>query len=95
MEADFVWDETKAAANISKHRVSFTTAVQAFADPRQVLVDVSRVGDGEKRFKVIGMVDGRLLAVVFTYRAADRRLISARRTNRSEDKDYGDRNLRS
>jgi uncharacterized DUF497 family protein len=33
MTLRFRWDESKAAANKRKHRISFDTAVRVFADP--------------------------------------------------------------
>ena len=32
MELEFEWDEDKAAANLAKHRVSFLTAAEVFAN---------------------------------------------------------------
>ena len=91
----YEWDEVKAASNLAKHGVSFPDAEGAFADPAQIILDVTRTVDGEERLKVVGKVEGRLLAVVFTLRDEARRLISTRPTNRSEEKRYGDRQVRS
>ena len=74
---DFEWDGAKAAANKSTHRVDFETAARVFLDPyvqeRQDDSDPS-----EQRLNAIGMVDGRLLFVVFTMRGNAYRIISAR-----------------
>jgi len=91
MPTQFEWDAAKEAANIAKHGISFAEATAVFTDAHAVDLDVSRATDGEVRRKVIGMIDGRLFAVVYTLRAAALRLISARATNRSEDREYGRR----
>jgi len=54
-----------------------------------VIEDTTRAVDGEPRQKAIGAIDGKLYAVVFTMRGETCRLISARRTNRKEDRIYG------
>lgn len=85
----FEWDEDKALSNAAKHRVSFAHAVRVFLDPDRVELDATRPADGESRFKVVGMVDGRLHVVVGTRRGGVHRIISARRANASEEKAYG------
>jgi uncharacterized protein len=87
----FEWDTAKAAANLAKHGVRFDVAARVFDDPWRMERDVSRERDREVRHKVVGLVDGRLLAVVFTVRkGAARRIISARRTNTKEERQYAD-----
>lgn len=44
--------------------------------------------DGEERFKAIGLVDGELYTVVHVWRGEVVRLISVRRSNASEQRDY-------
>jgi len=60
-----------------------------FLDPKRVDLDVSRAQDGEMRRKVIGVVDGRLLTLVYTIRPRSTRIISARRSNTTESRMYG------
>jgi uncharacterized DUF497 family protein len=43
---------------------------------------------GEKRFVVIGPIEGRVFAVVYTWRNERRRIISARRASRRERRAY-------
>lgn len=87
----FECDEAKAAGNVAKHRVTFAFAARVFLDPDRVELDASRAADGETRFKVIGMVEGKLYVVVATRRGDVCRIISARRTNEAEDRAYGHR----
>lgn len=88
---DFEWDEGKAAANLAKHNVSFPFAAAVFLDPERVEFDASHDGDGEERRKAVGQIGPRLFTVVFTLRGDRVRLISARRSNRSEERRYGTR----
>lgn len=87
---DFEWDAEKDAANQEKHGISFEESVAVFADSDLVLVDASREEDEESRTKAIGRIEDRLFVVVFTERGSVIRIISARRTNKSEDDAYGD-----
>lgn len=85
MEIEF--DPAKNAANLVKHGVDFVYGAQLLAVDR-VEIDASRARDGEPRTKAIGLIDGRLFTVVFTLRGETRRIISARRANRSETNAY-------
>jgi uncharacterized protein len=85
------WDTAKEAANIAKHGFGFSLAVRVFADPRRVVFDVSRPGDGEARTKAVGRFDGKLHALVFTTRGARLRIISLRRANDTERRAYDHR----
>jgi uncharacterized DUF497 family protein len=86
---EFEWDDAKAESNEAKHGVPFNFALRVFFDPQHVDFDVSREADGEARRKVVGMIHGRLYTVVFTQRSMRVRIISARRSNRSEEVRYG------
>ena len=86
---EFDWDETKARSNLAKHGVPFPYAVRVFLDPNVVDFDASREGDMEVRRKAVGLIDGKLHAVVYVDRGGVRRVISARRTNVTEQRAYG------
>ena len=90
---EFDWDETKARSNLAKHGVPFPhavrDAVRVFLDPNVVDFDASREGDMEVRRKAVGLIDGKLHAVVYADRGGLRRVISARRTNVTEQRAYG------
>lgn len=85
---DVEWDEAKAKANLAKHGVAFELAIEVFGDPSLIDVDVSRATDGETRRKAVGLIGGKLYTVVYTDRGSARRIISARRSNRSESNAY-------
>lgn len=81
---DFEWDDDKAASNVRKHGIRFEVATVVFLDPVQIDFDASRALDGEVRRKTVGVLEARLLTVVYTERAGVVRLISARRSNTKE-----------
>jgi len=85
----FEWDDAKAQSNLAKHGVSFGDAIAIWADPNFATEDTSRLEDGERRSKAIGEIQGRLITAVYTTRGDTIRLISARRTNRREERIYG------
>ncbi len=86
MESRF--DPAKDAANQQKHKLPLTFGDRIFEDDLHLVVPTIRVEDGEERFKVIGMVDGKLYTGVFTWRNDLPRFISVRRSNRNEEKSY-------
>ena len=61
MKIRFEWDPAKAASNLRKHRVSFDTAIRAFADPF-ALTEQNRIEGGERRWQTLGVVGGACLA---------------------------------
>lgn len=85
---EFDWDEQKAASNLTKHAVSFDYAARVFLDAGRVDLDASRSADGEQRRKVVGMIDERVFALVYTARRGTIRIISARRCNAKEQRQY-------
>jgi uncharacterized DUF497 family protein len=84
----FEWDDAKAAANLAKHGVSFPYATRVFLDPYRLEEQDPEERAGEIRYRLLGMVEERLLLVVYTYRRDTIRLISARRATRHEKAHY-------
>ena len=89
---DFEWDEAKAAENYAVHGVTFDTAKRVFADPFAIEHLDDRYDYGEERFVIIGIVDGRLLFVVYTLRNGTIRIISARGAEPHEKRAYHEDN---
>ncbi len=89
----WIWDQDKAAANRSKHGLSFETAVLVFDDPLHASQpDLHPAGD---RWQTIGLVGPVLLLVVHTWPEggadgdeAVGRIISARKATARERKVY-------
>jgi uncharacterized DUF497 family protein len=85
----FEWDSAKAAANLSKHGVSFDEAKTVFDDPLYVDFYDPDHSDQEDRYIIIGQShSGRLLIVSYTERGDTIRIISSREVTPAERKDY-------
>lgn len=92
----FEWDDSKAAANPGNHEgVTFRQACAVFDDfdalevydDREVYFDLR--GNVEDRFNIIGMdAGGNLLVVSYTWRGHRARIITARKAEAHEIKDY-------
>lgn len=73
--------------------MSFELAKTVFKDVFAMERLDDRINNGEDRFIVIGMADGRvLLFVAFTERDGRIRIISARRATQHEQNDYFEQN---
>ena len=81
----FEWNEEKRVKTLEKHGIDFLDAAKMLAGPCQVKPSER---NGEPRWLAIGMLDGREIAVVFTKRGENTRLISARRARDNERKAY-------
>ena len=87
----FEWDPRKSRANKAKHGVSFEEARSAFQDENARVIPDSEHSEEEERFILLGMSIGlRLLVVCHCYRESEQviRVISARRADTSERRDY-------
>jgi uncharacterized protein len=85
---EFEWDDIKAEANLRKHKISFQKARRVFDDLFALVEQDLSEDFGEDRFLATGMVEGLLVAVVFTERGERIRLISARKANSHEQRRY-------
>jgi len=85
----FEWYEQKRLENLSKRGIDFLDAKEIWQG--EVLeVPSEQQEHGEQRHIAYGVLEGRIIAVVFTWRGEARRLISARRARRHERQDYQD-----
>lgn len=83
------WNPTKAASNLSKHGVAFEDAMRVFYDAGRIEAHDGRESQEEDRWATIGLVYPAVLYVVYTVRDGDTiRLISARKANAYEQKQY-------
>lgn len=87
-DRSYEWDPEKAAANQRKHGIDFANAGGVFDDDRALTIrDLD--SDREDRFVTVGMDRrARILVVVFTLRGELVRLISARKANNWERRQY-------
>lgn len=85
----FEWNDTKAASNLSKHKVSFEEAKTVFNDPHYVdFYDPDHSKD-EERYLIVGASNrGRLLIVSYMERGDSILIISAREVTRTEREAY-------
>ncbi|MDX2052160.1 MAG: BrnT family toxin [Polyangiaceae bacterium] len=94
MSLRFEWDATKDTSNRRKHGVSFEEARTVFYDDHALLLDDPDHSEQEARFILLGMSSAlRLLLVCHCYRGDERciRIISARKSNRQEQRQYNPR----
>ena len=83
----YEWDNNKAKSNLEKHGIDFADAVSVFADDAALTILDDH--PDEERLVAIGMdALGRILVVVYTWRANNIRLISARKATRHECRQY-------
>ena len=86
MVVDF--DPGKDEANRIKHGVPLTFGTYVFADLKHIILPSLRPVDGEDRYKAVGMVEDRLWTTIFVVRDETVRLISVRRSNAGEQRNY-------
>ena len=86
----FEWDAAKAAANLTKHHVSFDEATTVFRNAlARIFADEEHSVDEVREIIVGHSIVGRLLLISFTERTHHTiRLISARQATRTERKDH-------
>ena len=84
----FEWDEAKRKINIAKHGIDFLDVPEMF-DSLMLLGPDTRKDYGEARKIGFGIIQGRLMATVFTERQPNViRIISARKANQREETYY-------
>ena len=89
MGQQFIWDASKAVANVKKHGVAFEEALTVFADPLARIVHDPDHSASERREIIVGHSSSqRLLVVGFTERDDTIRIINARAASARERKDY-------
>jgi uncharacterized DUF497 family protein len=84
-ELQFQWDEQKRLANIDKHGLDFRDVGKVMLGP--VFNRVSPRGN-EIRLVSVGLLDDKLVAIVWIPRGGQVRVISMRRARREEAREY-------
>jgi uncharacterized DUF497 family protein len=89
----FEWDGRKDAANRRQHGVSFEEAQTVFFDEHALLIPDPDHSEREERFVLLGLSSVlRTLVVCHCYREGQViRLVSARKANKGEQKQYDER----
>lgn len=84
---NYLWDPAKARINLRKHGIDFADAATVFSDNYALTIPDDH--PEEERFVTVGMDSlGRVLVVVFIWRGQHIRIISARRAEGHERKQY-------
>lgn len=85
---NFEWDERKNEINIAQHGFDFADAPRVFDLPMLIALD-EREDYGEDRWIGIGLLDGRVIVVVYTEPDDETiRIISLRKALSHERKRY-------
>jgi uncharacterized DUF497 family protein len=84
---EFTWDENKRLSNLAKHGLDFEDAHWVFTDEALAAEDTRREY-GEPRFILYGPLFVRIVVVVFTVRDDVMRILSMRKANQREQKNY-------
>ena len=87
----FEWDEAKSEVCFAQRGFDFAYAASAFADPNRLVWQDTRYSYGEDRYQLTGRIEGRVFVLVFTSRLNVKRIISARKANLREVKQYENR----
>jgi len=85
---EFEWDNNKNSSNKEKHGLDFNQAKKIFEDKKRIKFRDNRKDYGEERWITIGQVLDAILTVVYTFREAIIRIISARPSNKNERDTY-------
>ncbi len=83
----FEWDEEKKLQNATNHGLSFEDAELVFNGPCLTFQD-TRIEYQEERFITIGFLERRMVVIAHTPRGDNTRIISMRKANSREQKNY-------
>ncbi|NOR64685.1 MAG: BrnT family toxin [Candidatus Scalindua sp.] len=90
-EVGFEWDDKKEKANIKNHGISFDEASPTFYDENAIQFFDPDHSEDEDRFILLGIsFKLKVLVVCHCFRKEETvvRIISARKADRGEEKDY-------
>ena len=85
---EFEWDDGKSDACLVHRGFDFAYAIRAFLDDDRIVDRDRRWDYGEDRYRLLGAIEGRLFVVIFTMRGSAMRIISARKANGREVREY-------
>jgi len=79
---EFEFDKRKSATNKRKHGIDFVEAQELWEDPDRI--EIPARTEDEPRFLVTGKIAGDHWSSIVTYRGEKVRIISVRRSRKSE-----------
>ena len=83
-----VWDESKRKTNLKNHGLDFRDAHFVYDNPDKCTYTSSRRGEPRWMDLALAVIHGKLLALIYTPRGNDVRIISFRPASREERKQY-------
>ena len=87
--AGFEWDKGNIDKNIEKHGITLKGAEEFFLDENLLLIEDIDHSQKEKRYIAIGKtVQSKILFAAFTIRKNKIRIISVRKANKKERRQY-------
>ena len=84
----FEWDDAKSDACFTYRGFDFGYALRAFFDDSRVIARDRRWDYGEARYRPLGAIEGRVFVLIYTVCGSAIRIISARKANRKEIREY-------
>ena len=85
---EFEWDDDKSDACFVHRGFDFAYALRAFLDDDRIVGRDRRWDYGEDRYRLLGAIEGRVFVVIYTIRGSAIRIISARKANAREIREY-------
>ena len=79
---DFEYDDNKSISNLEKHGIDFIAAQRLWLDPS--LIEVQATSEDEPRFLIIARIANKHWSAVITHRGSTIRIISVRRSRKTE-----------
>lgn len=85
----FEWDRGNLDKSYQKHGITPNEAEEVFLDKDILLAEAIKHSEAEERFEAIGkIIKGDILFLAFTIRKNKIRIISARKANKKESRQY-------
>ena len=85
---EFDWDDAKSDTCLAHRGFDFAYAIRAFLDDNRKVGQDRRWDYGENRYWLLGAIEGRVFVVIYTMRGSVVRIISARKANGREVREY-------
>ena len=85
---EFEWDDAKSDACLAERGFDFAYVIRAFLDRDRIVGQDRRWDYGEDRYRLLGAIEGRVFVAIYTMRGAVIRIVSARKANAREVREY-------
>ena len=85
---EFEWDDAKSGACFTHRGFDFAYALRAFLDEDRIVGRDRRWDYVEERYRLLGAIEGRVFVVIYAIRGSAIRIISVRKANEREVREY-------